>query len=45
MSGGLSFDVGGSRITDPAILEPMVRGLSDKALAVLGRVGLLDVER
>lgn len=41
-AGELALELGGSRLTDPVLLEPMVRGLLDRGLAKLGRWGLLE---
>lgn len=40
--GGVAIEIGGSRLTDPTLIEPMVRGLVRRGVALLGRWGLLE---
>ncbi len=39
--GGVSIEIGGARLTDPELLEPMVRGLVRRAIRTLSRYGVL----
>lgn len=38
--GGVAIEVGGARLTDPDLIEPMVRGLVRRATAMFARFGL-----
>jgi len=39
--GGVSIEIGGARLTDPELLEPMVRGLVRRAIRTLSLYGVL----
>jgi SAM-dependent methyltransferase len=41
-SGRLALELGGARLSDPVLLEPMARGLVDRGLQMLGQWGLLE---
>ncbi|MFO0548076.1 MAG: class I SAM-dependent methyltransferase [Polyangiaceae bacterium] len=43
MSGELSMDLGGSRLTDPELLTPLVRSLVERCVGTLRRLGLTIV--
>lgn len=43
-SGELPIEIGGARVTDPVLLDPMMRGLADRSLVKLARAGLMDGE-
>ncbi len=40
--GVVAIEIGGSRLTDPLLLEPMVRGLVRRGVATLARWGLVE---
>ncbi len=42
MSGSVPLELGGQRINDPALLEPIVKALMTKGRAALARQGLLE---
>lgn len=39
--GGVTIEVGGARLTDPTLVEPMIRALVRRSLATLARFGAL----
>jgi SAM-dependent methyltransferase len=41
-NGGVAIEVGGTRLTDAVLLEPMVRGLVRRSVATLARWGLVQ---
>ena len=40
--GGVSIEVGGTRLTDAALLEPMIRALVRRSVTTLARHGVLE---
>jgi hypothetical protein len=44
VSGAVPLELGGVRLTDPALVAPMSRGLLARSFATLGRWGLLEAE-
>ncbi|MBK8256856.1 MAG: methyltransferase domain-containing protein [Polyangiaceae bacterium] len=42
LSGEVPLELGGVRLTDPTLVEPIARGLWSRSLATLGRLGLLE---
>ena len=40
--GAVAIEIGGSRLTDALLLEPMIRGLVRRGVATLSRWGLVE---